>query len=49
MARKVTLDVISIKDNKDGSCDVRIDANDEGKRLLMEAGFIKILTDFIGM
>ena len=47
MARKVTLDVISIKDNKDGSCDGRIDANDEGKRLLMEAGFIKILTDFM--
>ena len=45
--RKATLDVISIKDNKDGSCDIKIDTNDEGRRLLMQAGVIKILTDFM--
>ena len=45
--KKTVLKVNRIKNNKDGSCDVLIDANDEGKRLLMEAGFIKILQDFM--
>ena len=45
--RKTVLKLNKIKNNKDGTCDVLIDANDEGKRLLMEAGFIKILQDFM--
>ena len=45
--KKTVLKLNRIKNNKDGSCDVLIDANDEGKRLLMEAGFIKILQDFM--
>ena len=44
---KAHLKLNRIRDRKDGSCDVLIDANDEGKRLLMEAGFIKILEDFM--
>ena len=47
MAKKATLEVISIKDNEDGSCDITIDADEEGKRLLMQAGFVKVLTDFM--
>lgn len=45
--KKAILDVISVKDNKDGSCDIKIDANDEGKRLLMEAGMISVLEAFM--
>ena len=45
--RKTVLKLNKIKNNKDGTCNVLIDANDEGKRLLMEAGFIKILQDFM--
>ena len=44
---KPHLKLNKIRNNKNGTCDVLIDANDEGKRLLMEAGFIKILQDFM--
>ena len=45
---KPLLKVAKIRNRKDGSCDVSIDTNAEGRRLLMEAGFVKVLQDFIG-
>lgn len=42
-AKKVILEVIKTKENKDGSLDVSIETNAEGRRLLMEAGMISAL------
>ena len=44
---KAMLKVVSIKDRKDGGCDVKLDTNTEGRRRLMEAGLIKVLEDFL--
>ena len=44
---KAMLKIVKITNRKDGSCDVKIDANDEGKRRLMEAGLIKVMQDFL--
>mgnify|MGYP003336397909 FL=1 len=44
---KAMLKVVKITDRKDGSCDVKIDANKEGRRRLMEAGLIKVMEDFL--
>jgi hypothetical protein len=45
--KKAQLDVVSVKDNKDGSCDIKIDTNDEGRRILMQAGMIKALENML--
>ena len=44
---KAKLKVVKITDRKDGSCDVKIDTNYEGRRRLMEAGLIKVMQDFL--
>ena len=46
-SRKPYIEVVSIKDRKDGDCDITLDVNQAGKQLLMEAGVQKILRDSI--
>ena len=43
---KPLLKVIKIRNRKDGTSDVYLDTNEEGRRLLMEAGLVKVLQDF---
>jgi hypothetical protein len=45
--KKAQLDVISVKDNKDGSCDIKIDTNAEGRRILMQAGIDVALKNMV--
>ena len=47
MAKKARLEVIKTKANKDGSLDVMIDTNEEGRRLLMEAGMVSALAALV--
>ena len=35
---KPYMKVVSIKDRKDGDCDMKLDINQAGKELLMQAG-----------
>ena len=43
MTKKAILEVIKTKENKDGSLDVSLETNAEGRRLLMEAGMVSAL------
>jgi hypothetical protein len=39
--------VVSIKDRKNGDCDLTLDINQSGKELLMQAGVQKALSDYV--
>ena len=43
---KPYIKVVSIKDRKNGDCDLTLDINQEGKELLMQAGIQKALSDY---
>ena len=45
--RKPYMKVVSIKDRKDGDCDLKLDINQAGKELLMQAGVQKALSDYV--
>ena len=45
--RKPYIKVVSIKDGKNGKANLTLDANEEGRMLMMEAGIEKALTDFM--
>jgi len=47
MAKKPYIKVVSIKDRTDGDCDLKLDINETGKELLMQAGIQKALSDCI--
>ena len=44
---KPYIKVVSIKDRKDGDCDCKLDINQAGKELLMQAGVQKALSDYV--
>ena len=44
--RKPYIKVVSIKDRTDGDCDLKLDVNEAGKELLMQAGIQKALSDY---
>lgn len=44
---KPYISVVSIKDRKDGACNLTLDVNQAGRELLMQAGVQKILLDNI--
>ena len=44
--RKPYIKVVSIKDKKNGDCDLTLDINQSGKELLMQAGIQKALADY---
>ena len=46
MAKKPYIKVVSIKDRTDGNCDLKLDINETGKELLMQAGIQKALSDY---
>jgi len=46
-SRKPYISVVSIKDRKDGACNLTLDVNQAGRELLMQAGVQKILLDNI--
>lgn len=46
MAKKPYIKVVSIKDRTDGDCDLKLDINETGKELLMQAGIQKALSDY---
>lgn len=46
MAKKPYIKVVSIKDRTDGDCDLKLDINEAGKELLMQAGIQKALSDY---
>ena len=41
------LEVIELVENEDGSATVHLEVDDEGKKLLLQLGFEKLLTDVI--
>lgn len=43
---KPYIKVVSIRDRKDGDCNLKLDVNQAGKELLMQAGIQKALTDY---
>jgi hypothetical protein len=45
--RKPYMKVVSIKDRKNGDCDLTLDINQSGKELLMQAGVQKALSDYV--
>ena len=45
--RKPYIKVVETKDRKDGTCDIKLDVNQAGKELIMQAGVQKVLQDFI--
>ena len=44
---KPYIKVVSIKDRKDGDCDLKLDINQAGQELLMQAGIQKALSDYV--
>lgn len=46
-SRKPYIKVVETKDRKDGTCDIKLDVNQAGKELIMQAGVQKVLQDFI--
>ena len=44
--RKPYIKVVSIRDRKDGDCNMKLDINQAGKELLMQAGIQKALADY---
>jgi hypothetical protein len=44
--RKPYIKVVSIKDRPDGDCNLKLDINEAGKELLMQAGIQKALSDY---
>jgi hypothetical protein len=44
---KPYIKVVSIKDRKDGDCDLKLDINQAGQELLMKAGIQKALSDYV--
>jgi hypothetical protein len=44
--RKPYIKVVSIKDRADGDCNLKLDINEAGKELLMQAGIQKALSDY---
>lgn len=44
--RKPYIKVVNIKDRTDGDCDLKLDINEAGKELLMQAGIQKALSDY---
>ena len=46
MVKKPYIKVVSIKDRTDGDCDLKLDINETGKELLMQAGIQKALSDY---
>ena len=44
--KKPYIKVVSIKDRTDGDCDLKLDVNEAGKELLMQAGIQKALSDY---
>ena len=46
MAKKPYIKVVSIKDRTNGDCDLKLDINETGKELLMQAGIQKALSDY---
>jgi len=45
--KKPYMKVVSIKDRKNGDCDLTLDINQAGKELLMQAGIQKALSDYV--
>jgi hypothetical protein len=45
--RKPYIKVLETKDRKDGTCDIKLEANQVGIELIMQAGVQKVLQDFI--
>ena len=45
--KKPYIKVVSIKDRKDGDCDLKLDINQAGQELLMQAGVQKALSDYV--
>ena len=43
---KPYIKVVSIRDRKDGDCNLKLDINQAGKELLMQAGIQKALSDY---
>lgn len=46
-SKKPYIKVVETKDRKDGTCDIKLDVNQAGKELIMQAGVQKVLQDFI--
>ena len=44
--KKPYIKVVSIKDRTNGDCDLKLDINEAGKELLMQAGIQKALSDY---
>ena len=43
---KPYIKVVSIRDRKDGDCNLKLDINQAGKELLMQSGIQKALADY---
>ena len=43
---KPYIKVVSIRDRKDGDCNLKLEINQEGKELLMQSGIQKALADY---
>ena len=43
---KPYIKVVSIRDKKDGDCNLKLEINQEGKELLMQSGIQKALADY---
>ena len=44
---KPYIKVVSIRDRKDGDCNLKLDINQAGKELLMQTGIQKALADYM--
>jgi len=44
---KPYIKVVSIRDRKDGDCNMKLDINQAGKELLMQTGIQKALADYM--
>jgi len=44
---KPYIKVVSIKDRKDGDCNLTLDMNDAGREIILQAGIQKALSDYV--
>ena len=45
--RKPYIKVVSIKDRKDGDCNLTLDMNQAGREVILQAGIQKALSDYM--
>lgn len=45
--KKPYIKVVSIKDRKDGDCNLTLDMNEAGREIILQAGIQKALSDYM--